>query len=573
MFYSCALSNTQGGGESQTASKTAMTVAGNPVPANIIDETVRAQLSSQMSRGADTPQGEAMIYAEVINRLVDTAGTAALAQKSGVKLDDETLLKAAEYGVTQELDAMREQASMFGMLKPGATDKDWEEALQKQTGQSSAEYRKTRVDQISAMLKNASQRQNVVINLARTALEQHLTPKFKLTDDELRKSFENVTYKRIVFKNAVPGKPAAERAAEALKAIKGGLKFEAAIDKYTNELPTSTQKLSEVTQTEKADLLTSNPELASLANLKAGSVSDVVDVAEGKAIYKVVSRTPNIPKDFDTKREEYRRKAILVRVRLDIDKQLKELKAAGNLVSFAAPGYKAMYDFTQAAATSDPEKMKGIYEEAKAAVAKNEGYDARAAVLARYMALDSLWNAPNADKAKLRQDRIDSINGLLENSENFNLRLDLVQLYADEKKAEEASEQLLIAAQNNATPDVAGLGRYQQIAQKVVELKARKVLTPEAEKGILAEQDRWMKEKAEADKVAEEQKKQEEEEKRKAEAEQKRLDAEAKKDAENAKKNPPATTAGTTGTTGVGTTGLMPPTTTGGTTATTGTPR
>jgi acid phosphatase family membrane protein YuiD len=557
MFYSCALSSRQHGPE-QAQSRTAFTVAGTPVPAEIVSQGVDAQLQGQMRQfGAMAdmlgPTFEAGTYARVLNGLIDQAAYLPLAKKNGVDLGDAALLKAAERQLDEEAAAQREQAEMTGQLKKGATDKDWDDFLKKNVGKTFAEIRQMRLDGVRKALADASQRDSAMISLARPALEQQLASKMNVSDEQLRKSFENVTYKRVLLKTGVPGKTPDERAQAALKEIQGGLKFETAIDRYSNELPTPGKKLSETTNTASGSALATDPQFKALADLKAGQVSGVVDVPEGKAIYKVVSRTPNVPKDFETKKEDYRRKAVADLVKADVDRQLKELKASGNLVQFSAPGYRALYEYSlmtgdnPMAPVADLAKAQQIYNQAKQAVQKNEGYDARAAALAQYAALDSMYNAAGSNKESLRQARIDTTLALLETSESHKLRMDLVELYVEAKQNQPAAEQLLTAARNNTSFDETGQRRSQEIGAKRQELKSKGILSAEQERMILDEERRWQKDKAETDRLA---------------AEQKRMEEELRKQAEAEAKKNAATKPGTTPAPGTTTTGATAPSTT-----------
>lgn len=511
MFYgACAPDRNKTADASQNV-KIAFTVGSAPVRADVvqagIDDQIK-QVNQQFGGMVDSlPMTfQASTAGSVIKRLIDTAAFLPLAEKNGIKLDNAALEKAYQEEFKDQVSRVRAQFVRDGLIKPTATDKEFSEAVKKKEGRSIEEIEKERNENFKKALADPKQAADVRISLARMALIQSMMAQEKLSDEDLKKTFETVSYKKILLKSGMPGGTPEDRAKSVLTALKGGLKFEAAMDKYSNEIPPPGKKLSATpVQTIGGQALANDPTLAPLATLGVGQNSEAVTVPEGVAIYHVVSRDPNLPKDFATNIETYRKDAVRQRVEADVQKKLEEFEKQPGLLTFNSPGFEAIYAYAQTGAspfggTFDQKKMEEVAAKAKAALNKNEGYDREAAALAYYSALDSLYNQPGADQKKLRAEKIESVNALLESNENFRLRMDLVDLYLAENDTEKAFDQLTEAAQNNFEYDENGKGRFDQISAKLAQLRAENKIKPEEAKPIIAELDRWKKEKVDYDK-------------------------------------------------------------------------
>lgn len=539
MFYSCAQGNIQNGSP-EASLKPAITVAGVQLPKVYVEGLVENQVARQtagvqMGQPEKTPIEKAEIYGRTVDALVDQAAYAYLAQKLGADLSDAGLQRTAAADMDDQLAAFRDRSVLTKELKENATDKEWDDFFKKQTGKSIADVKKERLEDVQKQLAEPAKRQDLLMQLSPAAVSQTLAAKYKLSDEDLKKSFESITYKRIQFKSEIPGKTAAERADAALKAIQGGLKFETAIDRYSNELPTPGKKLSESTFSATGTEVTTDPQFMALAPLKMGDVSGVVDYPEGKVIYKVVSRKPALPADFERKKETYRKQAVQRRVQDEIRKELDAVKDKDGNVVFDAPGYQVAYEYLRLTGgplggkVIDPAKSKALFEQAKAIAVKNSDSTARVAALIQFAMLGFVQADPTAKPEDLRKQRIESTKLLLGISYNFDLRMQLIDLLIEDKQNDEASEQLVQAGLDIAAYDAAATAQFQAVSAKRLEMVSKKILNAEADKKIVENQRRWLTEKAEADKIAAEQQKE-------REAEAKKAAEEAKKAAEEAKK-------------------------------------
>jgi hypothetical protein len=574
MFYSCAQGNLQQNPAAQFDQKPGITVAGTTLPAFYVQQSVEGQMGQLQrmlasSPQTNTPDKEVEYYGFTIDTLSNQAAYVALAQKNGVDLSDAGLTKVAEKAVEEGIASEREQAILGKQLKENATEKEWQDYFKKQNKKSIEEVKKERLGPLQEQLSDPDKRKGVLIQLAQPALMQALSAKINLTDDDVRRANSSVTYKRIQFKSEVPGKPAAERAEAVLKELKNGLKFETAIDRYSNELPAMNKKLSETTQSASGTQAQTDPAFTALATLKAGEISGVVDVPEGKAIYKVISWSAP-PADFDKKKETYRKTAIASRVQTEVTKQLKELKDNPANIVIDMPSYALAYRYFRltggpmGGGIIDPAKAKALYEDAGKVIEKGTDNNMRLAALVRYSALQKTLGDPTMTPEVMRKREIEAIRAVLDNSVNFTLRMRLVDLLIEEKDNAGASQELLNARQEISGTDENAVEQGRLVSAKRMQMKEKKILTAEAEQLIIEEQARWQKEKAESDKFAAEQKKEEEARRKEEEAAMKKAAEEAKKGASNAPTTPTSgTTTGTlplgpttgTATTGAATTG------------------
>jgi hypothetical protein len=156
-----------------------------------------------------------------------------------------------------------------------------------------------------------------------------------------------------------------------------------------------------------------------------------------------------------------------------------------------------------------PEIQKA-YDLAKG-VAKDEPGAELAATVA-LAAFQKIYDTPGADKAKLKADRIDSVAKYLEFKDNWDLRKEVITDLKDQKKGDDAYNQLLIALDKNTKYDANGQRVYSDIAASFKELQTASLVKAEQEKEFRGRQEEWQKAKADYDKTEAELAKQQKEE-------------------------------------------------------------
>lgn len=574
VFYTSCVSSQYGSHASASANKVAVEVGGLPIYAEALSEQVSQQKANQMPMGGGlSPDMELNLFGSVVSNAVNSASQAAVAQANG-KISDEDLLKALDRYLEGETEAYKSQLVAMDKLKADATQEQFDKAYKDLTGNSLADYKKKSRDGIAANLKDPEKRNAILLGLSGTILQIQAESKVNLTDADVKRQFDMYEVKRILAKNIVPGNASVdERIAKAEAALKSGTPFEKAVDLYSEDLPMGGKKLSDMTNTIPGAGLLSDPEMKSLLSLKAGDVSGIVKTPEGKAIYKVINVKSDVPKDYDRRKDFYKQQLVAEITQPVVKDQVEAFKAKPGAVKFVSKGWKAVYDYQEAMTNViDPsgkggpaDKMPAIYDEAKAAV-KEGGSDARPAVLVQYAAVSFMLRNPGADKEKLRPELIESVKAILDRSENFQVRMSLVDAYIEGKQTDEAVAALIAAVESNRV-DAAGEANNVQIADRLAKMIKDKQLKPEQEKAIQDAQVKWRAEFDEAKRQAEEVKKAREKEeaaaKAEAEAAAKKAAAEAAKQKGPVTPTPSTTTPSTTG-------GTAPSGTPAPTTATTG---
>ena len=428
------------------------------------------------------------------------------------------------------------QMMMQGKLKPGASQADFEAAFKAQSGKTVVEQKAAFFAQVEKLLGDSSQRPLLVASFAGPMYLEFAKTKINPSDDDVKASYNSLTVKQVLFRSIPVSKTDPKvQADKVLGEIKGGLKFEDAMNRYSNDTPSTGKKLSDNTINVSATDIDSNDQYKPLKGLKVGEITGVTTVPMGLAIYKVDKITSNLPKDFDKEKAKYRETFAQKAATDQLTKKLKEF-TSGPEVKWSSEGYKAFYDFSKLGEDqtliTDPAKkqtvLRGIIDRAKKVIASGQGWELRPAALTFYGALDQLYNSPGVDKTALQDDRIASIEAILQGSEDSGMRMELVDLYSAKKETDKAAQALLLAAQSNSDFSGAGQQRFGDIANRLQKLRGDKTFPNEVAVEIQKAQDSWRDQKIQYDKAQAEEKKREDEERRKAVIEQAKAAAAAK---------------------------------------------
>ena len=535
-FYQCGRGAAAQERTSQSNSPAVVTVAGTPVSVDEMERGIqsdKSRMMDQMSQPGQpapalNPGMEVMIAGQSVGTALNRAALQSLALKEGVDFGDEKLKAAAAQEYDQQMEQGKTQLMMQGKLKPGATQADFEAAFKAQTGKTVAEQKAAFFSQVEKILGDPAQKQALIASFAGPMYLEFAKAKVNVSDEDLKASYNSYVVKQVLFR-AVPGSKTNPKvqAEKVLSEIKGGLKFEDAMNRYSSDTPMTGKKVSDNTINVSANDLDTVDQYKPLKGLKQGDTTGVVTVPMGLAIYKIDKITSNLPKDFDKEKAKYR-ETLARKVATDqLTKKLKDF-TTGPDVKWGSDGYKVFYDFSKLgedqSLITDPAKKQAalvaIVDRAKKVIASGQGWEQRPAALTFYGALDQMYNAPGADKAKLSDDRIASIEAVLQGSEDSTLRMELVNLFAEKKQMDKAANALLLAAQSNSDFSGAGQQRFGEIAAKLQMLRGDKTFPNEVAVEIEKAQGSWRDQKIQFDKAQAEEKRREDEERRKAAASQ-----------------------------------------------------
>ncbi len=535
----CTRGSDIGAQQAKAPASTVVTIGGKPLSGEVVLrmlDTQKAQMAQYMPSGFP-PEQEAGMAGQTINTLLRQVAARAIAEKEKVDLSDAAITKHA----TEQLDkaVKTEVDRLIGekKLKANPTAAEVDKAIKESFGQTVTEVRAAQTKNLEESLKDPARKDTLLNSIAEQLLLASYAEKVDASPAAVKRSYDVINAKRIFLINSA-ATDIATQANKIAGELKGGLKFEEAMNKYSQEPAQPGKTVSDNVTSVSGQQLTQEA-YAPLASLKAGEVSPPIRTPEGISIYKVLNVKNEAPADFDKKKADYEKTFRETQARQKLDAQVDELLKSGE-VRWQNKTIEALYDLGQLSyatdATQRNSKLKKIAVAGKEGVEKGEPADIKIGALVYYAALNQLsMTASATERAELAPQLADAVTKLLETTEDYKLRVKLIDAAIEAKNAAEATDNMFKSAQYNSDYSAAGQALYAEMQAKFKELKDKKLLVAEGEKQIEAEFQRWRKEK-----VAYE----------KAEAEAKAAaEAEAKKNpapATGASKSPaPATGNGT----------------------------
>lgn len=510
---------------------TVATVGSSKVTSMMVEQRSDIQRGQFQQLESIPPEIEGSLYAGVFDRLLEEAYILELARREQVAPTLDSAPQAIGSLFQQQLKSTRMQLELTGKLKPGASDKELSDVLKKEAGLTLEEARTQLETEFKKALEDPARRDQVFTQLSQPALIEKYRRGIQVSEADLKRSFDTLTFKRILF----TGKRMVDAAASVQKAqadLTAGMPFEKTMDKHSTESPAAGKKrVSENIVTLQRRFVDSIPAYATLVNLKPGETSQAIELPEGVAIYKLISVKNEVPKDFSAKQGEYREAMMNERAASKMEAEIKKLKETVK-PQWSSDAFKALSEYNYL--TTNPEaptgaerntKLQDVAKLAASATLASEFLGPKVAGLVQYLAIDTVYNSvPQDQKKSFADERIASILAVLKFTESPSMRVMLVDLYAEQKKGPEASEQLLMAAQSNRSMTTTGQGLHNDIAGKLEMLKKQNLIPADMAQTAEEELKRWRIDKREQEKY-------EAEETKRMKAEQARLEAEAKKNA------------------------------------------
>jgi parvulin-like peptidyl-prolyl isomerase len=504
MWPGCS-SDRQGNGANpaQAAGQAVATVGNYAVTTTMVDNVLNQQMGQFIDQ---LPASVLLNYrGSVLQQLVAQGQQAELAKSQGINPSDDevanTVIKQIRERLTPE--AVKQQLTMSGKLKPNATQKEVDEAFKLATGKTLPEYVAAQEQEVRDTLKDESRRENLRAAVLGQLLVEKVRTGISVTDEELKKGYDSYEFKKVFVNTAVAGtKTPLDKAKEILAEIKGGLKFETAIDRYSGDPPEPKKKLSEKTNSMQYATMSQNPQYKALTTLKPGDVSEPIVEPVGVAIYKLIGIKSTLPKDFDKRKEE---------IRKSYSEQLAQQKITEMLQTNAPPvkwndkGYEALYNYSR---LQNDFKISAEEKEAKTQeilkVVQNLGSDDRSGIgaMLAFNIFNGLFEPASNEKKKALADQgIEIYNQFFQRNEDPNARLKLVDMYVLKGDTASAIQTLTTAATNNQfVVDARGQGVHESITAKIKELLDKKIVTADQLKPVLDLQNEWKKNKLAEDK-------------------------------------------------------------------------
>lgn len=448
------------------------------------------------------PLSEVQNSFQALNELIDRAALLEFAAKEGINLTDAGIIETYKRRMKLSRDFMRQQLIDQKKIKPEATEAEFIAAAKKEGNDIEAQEKQL-FEQIELALKDPEKRPEVAEDAAQIALQEKYSGKTKVSDADLEKTYIAYVYKEIPFDGT--DKEANKKLAQKVLAeIKSGKTFEQQMEQYLKTPAAAGKKKSDQTQELPASLVDTNEVYKDLRGMKPGEVK-LVEMTYGPVLYKYIEQKKNLPADFATKKENYRKQEQLSKafkdVMDDVDKYKKTIK-----IDWKTQGHKALYDYMTLlregklnglSFAAMKQEVQPILEAASGAMEETPD-SRRVAILTRYAILDQLWkNAKTeAEKGQILEDRIQASLEALAETESPSARLELANIFI-EKKDPQAVEQVLKAAEANTSLGPMGQKVDNDVMLALAKLKAANLGSADDLGRIQSEHQRWLKEKQE----------------------------------------------------------------------------
>jgi parvulin-like peptidyl-prolyl isomerase len=548
MFIGVGLSNCSRGQKLQALDakgnkeKIFATVGDVELPLSMVDQAVDKQMQqSQLPPdilATLPPEYRIQAVAGGVTQSIQTAQIYEIAKRMGYKPDDENIKKTLHFTSESDFENnLLAQVKKSGQLKDNATIKDLEEFAKPQLqGKTIKDIYTAQLSEVEKILKDPQKKIELVLGGGQQFLLEKYSEGINPTDDEVKKGFENYEIKRIVTKAATPAgdADAKAKADKAYADLKAGKSFEDVMDSSSEETPSDPKKKkSENVLNLSQDMVEKLPDFKAVLTLQPGTYSEPQKVTEGYAIIKYVRKKVDIPKDYESKKAQYKQQNISQQVtkkfKTEMDKIEKDVKP-----NFEVKAYEAAYRYQKAMAlTPGPAQeteFKAIFDLAKGVSSSDEKPDV--AAMLQVITIQHLYDQPGADKIKLKADRIAALENYLTFSDNWAYRKEVIDSYKEKGDKVKTFDQLVTALDKNTKFDAQGQTTYSDISAQFLEIKTAGLVTADQEKQFHDKQTQWQSDKKKYDdQVAADKKLKDEEDKKAA--------AEAKKNSPNPSSTPP----------------------------------
>lgn len=556
---SCGRGMSGGGGPNPSGQDgpVVATVGDVPVTENAIWAMAQQSLVSLSQQYQQTlpPSMEPQFVAGATEQQVKGALLMELAKRKGVVLDEAAIMQAMGVEADRSIEMQKQQLIMGGKLKADASPALVEAAMKEAYGgKTPEEAKKTYLENFQKSLSDPAKMAEAAMHTANTLVMDKLKSEVPATDEIVKASYNLYNCKRVFLKtDKHVGEDLVKKAEGIIAEIKGGLKFDAAMDKYSDDLPDKDAKGKDKPKHENKLILdektmTLNESYSPVLKLKPGEVGGPYTFGDGGvSIVTFIDKGTQLPPDYEKEKAKYAKDYQESMGAKTLQDELDKL-AASNIVDWKSPAYHVLYDIvvweqaptTQKLSPADKTSQLEAFVK-RAEEAKTDPMGSRAAPIARFRAFSQIWSgSTDAEKAKLTDTRIGVLQDFLQISESSDYRLELADLLAVKKDAAGVTENLKMAAASIGSDfGPSGQKVFSDVQAKLGKFQAANLINAEQVKVVRDDLDAWRKNKAEKDKFDKEQKASEEKMRKEAEAAQK---AEEAKQKANAPKTAPGKT-------------------------------
>lgn len=492
-------------------------VGGVELPVAWVDKAQEQLIQQQLGGNAQLldqlpPTFAVSLQTQAVTQVIEQGYMLEAALQSGIKIDEESIKK--EITLDKFKKSIRDQLGT--QLKANATDAELDTKVKELAqGQTVEDLYKKQMEEFTKKLADPAEKPLLQAQFGPAAAVEQIKNSLKPDEVAVKESFKQFDVKRILIKGADQAK-----AKKIYDEIKAGKTFEAAIDQYSDEVAEAGKKKSDRIMPVPMTAIQRSEDLKPIGSLTPNGYTEPLKTPDGLSIFKVIAIKANVPADFDKEKARYMTQWASSEAQGQFQKKIDDLKKS-TLPKFELKAFEAAFalgkGMMDASDKVSPEIQKA-YDLAKG-VSKDEPGAELAATVA-LAAFQKIYDAPGADKAKLKAERIASLAKFLEFKDNWDLRKEVITDFKDQKKGDDAYNQVLIALDKNNKYDANGQRIYSDIAASFKELQTASLIKPEQEKEFRGRQEEWQKAKADYDKTEAELAKQQKEEEAKQKAAQ-----------------------------------------------------
>lgn len=409
-------------------------VDGEPVSREQFELMVEDRVRQQVALMGDAMASIGVRW-QVFQDMVTQALIAKAAEKEGIRLSDRDLDREIEKLVDEQVKQERERAAQGKPLN----DREFEMIIRNSVGKSVAEWREE--------LKQSWEPRKPL--LRQSLLEQKLREKVAKvpnpSDDELKRSFDLLTIRHIlIVTDKRTEEQALKRGEEILQKLQSGADF-ARIAKEFSDDPGSKQNGGSLGAIPRSQLFIFAPEFTKAVEaLQPGQTSDLVKTQFGFHIIRLDSVKPNVPADFDKKKEEYAKQYVESQQQAKWQQYLVELRRTAKLeiLDPELQAFQTLDDLRQKAGTPEyTAALTRAIEAFEKATKELPSAEAMVVLGELYRTQSELPGLAEPARKKAREAAITAWQNALQRLESVQLRMRLAELYRKEKQDDLAIKQ------------------------------------------------------------------------------------------------------------------------------------
>ncbi len=409
-------------------------VDGEPVSREQFEMMVEDRVRQQVALMGDAMASIGVRW-QVFQDLVTQALIAKAAEKEGIRLSDRDLDREIEKLVDEQVKQERERAAQGKPLN----DREFEMIIRNSVGKSVAEWREE--------LKQSWEPRRPL--LRQSLLEQKLMEKVAKvpnpSDDELRRSFDLLTIRHILIStDKRTEEQARKRAEEILQKLHSGADF-ARIAKEFSDDPGSKQNGGSLGAIPRSQMFIFAPEFTKAVEaLQPGQMSGLVKTQFGFHIIRLDSVKPNVPADFDKKKEEYAKQYVESQRQAKWQQYLAGLRRAAKveILDPELQAFQTLEDLRQKAGTPEyTAALTRAIEAFEKATKEMPSAEAMVVLGELYRTQSDLPGLAEPARKKAREAAITAWQNALQRLESVQLRMRLAELYRKEQQDDLAIKQ------------------------------------------------------------------------------------------------------------------------------------